>query len=85
MAELSESVTGLVEQFAKLPGIGKKTAERLVVELREKMVPYTRSDSKSSQLPENGNVKDAVEALLALGIKQHLADVYRTFLALHLS
>ena len=29
VAELSESVTRLVEQFAKLPGIGKKSAERL--------------------------------------------------------
>ncbi len=29
MAQLSDSVTRLVEEFAKLPGIGKKTAERL--------------------------------------------------------
>ncbi len=29
MAELSESVTRLVQEFAKLPGIGKKSAERL--------------------------------------------------------
>lgn len=29
MPELTESVTNLIEQFAKLPGIGKKSAERL--------------------------------------------------------
>ncbi len=29
MAELTESVTRLVQEFAKLPGIGKKSAERL--------------------------------------------------------
>lgn len=29
VAELSESVTRLVQEFAKLPGIGKKSAERL--------------------------------------------------------
>ncbi len=29
MAELSESVTRLVQEFARLPGIGKKSAERL--------------------------------------------------------
>jgi recombination protein RecR len=29
MAQLAESVTRLVEEFAKLPGIGKKSAERL--------------------------------------------------------
>ena len=29
MPELTQSVTNLVDQFAKLPGIGKKSAERL--------------------------------------------------------
>ncbi len=29
MAELTQSVTRLIEEFAKLPGIGKKSAERL--------------------------------------------------------
>ena len=29
MAQLSESLTKLVEEFAKLPGIGRKSAERL--------------------------------------------------------
>ena len=29
MSELTESVTRLIEEFAKLPGIGKKSAERL--------------------------------------------------------
>ena len=29
MAELTQSVSNLIEQFAKLPGIGKKSAERL--------------------------------------------------------
>ena len=29
MAQLSDSVTRLIEEFAKLPGIGKKSAERL--------------------------------------------------------
>lgn len=29
MPELTKSVTNLIEQFAKLPGIGKKSAERL--------------------------------------------------------
>ena len=29
MAEITESVAGLIEQFARLPGIGRKSAERL--------------------------------------------------------
>jgi recombination protein RecR len=33
MAEISQSVTELIEQLGKLPGIGKKTAERLAYHL----------------------------------------------------
>ena len=29
MAELTQSVTNLINEFTKLPGIGKKSAERL--------------------------------------------------------
>ena len=29
MSELTQSVTRLIDEFAKLPGIGKKSAERL--------------------------------------------------------
>jgi recombination protein RecR len=33
MSELTQSVTRLIEEFAKLPGIGKKSAERLTYHL----------------------------------------------------
>lgn len=33
MAQLTESVANLIEQFAKLPGIGRKSAERLAYHL----------------------------------------------------
>ncbi|MFW6171272.1 MAG: recombination protein RecR, partial [Planctomycetota bacterium] len=33
MAQLAESVTNLIDQLAKLPGIGKKSAERLAYHL----------------------------------------------------
>lgn len=33
MAQLSESVTRVIEQFARLPGIGRKSAERLTYHL----------------------------------------------------
>ena len=29
MAQLTESVANIIDQFAKLPGIGRKSAERL--------------------------------------------------------
>ena len=64
MAEISQSVTELVEQLGKLPGIGKKTAERLLLELKDKLkvtvmlTPATAAASASS---------DIVNALLSLG------------------
>ncbi|MFN9603804.1 MAG: recombination protein RecR, partial [Planctomycetota bacterium] len=33
MPEISQSVTELIEQLGRLPGIGKKTAERLAYHL----------------------------------------------------
>jgi recombination protein RecR len=39
MAQLSESVTRLIEEFAKLPGIGKKSAERLTYHILRVGVP----------------------------------------------
>ena len=33
MAHLTESVTQLIDEFAKLPGIGRKSAERLAYHL----------------------------------------------------
>ena len=61
--------------LSKLPGIGAKTAERLILELREKLsvdandLPFTNLDMSS----ENQNAalssakKDTIDALVALG------------------
>lgn len=62
--------------LSKIKGIGRKTAERLVLELREKMVPYTKTDATPSDaiLPSSDNVRDAVEALIVLGCRQLVAE-----------
>lgn len=56
----------------KLPGIGKKTAERLVVEMRDSMKQFSVSASVSlndkSALMMSGQ-DEAVSALEALGYK----------------
>ncbi|MDI1320747.1 MAG: Holliday junction branch migration protein RuvA [bacterium] len=74
--------SGDVGLLAKCPGIGKKTAERLVIELRDKLssvllgtVTPSKSDSGSA-LPAGGDnkVRDAVLALVALGYKAPDAD-----------
>jgi len=74
--------TGDVALLAKCPGIGRKTAERLVIELRDKLnpadlgtVPASFGEPKAvgSSGVEN-KIRDAVMALVALGYKAADAD-----------
>jgi len=62
--------------ISKIKGVGQKTAERLIVELREKMVPLAVQNPAASVplLPQKENVRDAIEALMALGCKQVIAE-----------
>jgi holliday junction DNA helicase RuvA len=73
-------VAGDVGLLAKCPGIGRKTAERLVIELRDKLpgagsapIAAAASGSAETPVPEN-KVRDAVMALVALGYKAADAD-----------
>ncbi len=75
-------VAGDVALLAKCPGIGKKTAERLVIELRDKLSPAllaTVAPTKpvpgaaATVTPDN-KLRDAVLALVALGYKAPDAD-----------
>ncbi len=72
--------SGDIGLLAKCPGIGKKTAERLVVELRGKVEggqtisPEVGTSSKANSAPAGGGMQDAVLALLALGVKAEAAD-----------
>lgn len=58
--------------LSQCPGIGKKTAERIVVELRDKVpsfgVPGTSAGSNAAGAP-NETVEEAVAALVTLGFK----------------
>jgi len=69
---------GDVATLAKCPGIGKKTAERLVIELRSKVgsVDSALPSSSSAGQPASGESvhRDAVAALIALGYKASDAD-----------
>lgn len=64
---------GDIRILSAIPGIGKKTAERLVLELKEKV---TRLDLSSvaapepRQMPEDDLLDDVVSALLNLGYKE---------------
>lgn len=58
---------GRTDLISKIPGIGKKTSERLVVELRDKMKPSLCLQSPSGAAEGSGVVSDAIGALIHLG------------------
>lgn len=65
--------------LAKTPGIGKKTAERVIIELKDKLGAFARtqnttplqglSNSSPTSTSEASSKDDAILALLALGYK----------------
>jgi holliday junction DNA helicase RuvA len=59
--------------LSQISGVGRKTAERIVVELKDKIGPAGVWEAKSAQRslsPADQKVNDAVLALMALGFKQ---------------
>lgn len=62
--------TGDVSYLNKVSGIGKKTAEKIIIDLRDKLQKYKNVDGTSSTLREEG---DILEALKTLGYSQNEA------------
>lgn len=65
------------DSLVKLPGIGKKTAERLVIEMRDKLTEWTPSLAQvkgATQTERHQTLQDAISALLSLGYKQQEAN-----------
>ena len=61
-----------VRTLEGIKGIGKKTAERLVVELRDKLA-RTSPETNISPMSHNTLQQDALNALMALGISRNAA------------
>jgi Holliday junction DNA helicase RuvA len=64
---------GDVKALSQISGVGKKTAERIVVELRDKIGAagaWEASSAQRSLSDADQKVNDAVLALMALGFKQ---------------
>jgi Holliday junction DNA helicase RuvA len=62
-----------VKALAQISGVGKKTAERIVVELRDKIGAAGALEAASAKhglSPDDQRINDAVLALMALGFKQ---------------
>ena len=69
-------INGQVQQLTKLPGIGKKSAERLVLELKDKLVKMTQISVETPaaiqpiSVTHSGPSGEAIEALVSLGYAQ---------------
>ncbi len=58
------------DALVKIPGVGKKTAERLVIEMRDRLIDVTNTASMEPNKVKSNNAKEeAFDALLALGYK----------------
>jgi len=69
--DLAAAIAGQdAARLTKVPGVGKKTAERLVLELRDKLSPLTVG-GRAQPAPARG---DVVNALLALGYNDREAQ-----------
>jgi len=64
-----------LDELTRLPGIGKKTAERIILELKDKLgtveLEMESSFAAESQSDHGAIVEQALQALLALGYTQN--------------
>ena len=66
--------------LVRLPGIGKKTAERLVIEMRDKLTDWCQmpnqglSSGAHEKSGRHQSLQDAISALISLGYKQQEAN-----------
>jgi Holliday junction DNA helicase RuvA len=79
VADLVTSIrTGNLQQLTRVPGIGKKTAERLVVELRDKLDLIAGKPATSSTavpaVPLSAIDEDVLSALINLGCPRPAAE-----------
>jgi Holliday junction DNA helicase RuvA len=65
---------GDLVRLTRIPGVGRKTAERMVVELRDKLAAMETSGSARQPAAASGTAADVVSALLNLGYEQHTAE-----------
>jgi len=77
--ELAECVRrNDINSLVRLPGVGKKTAERLIIELRDKLEDWYLEENESSQdgtsaqlsgQTNSRSIREAEDAFIALGYK----------------
>ena len=82
--EVSEFVSCVqrddVAALVKIPGVGKKTAERLIVEVKDKLEEWqghtgtSDTGEASSRHKQNNSIEEAETALISLGYKPQEAS-----------
>jgi len=73
--ELAQAVAaGDVARLTKVPGVGKKTAERLVVELKDKLVALARAAGPARPRAGAGPLEQLSQALVNLGYRAQQAE-----------
>jgi Holliday junction DNA helicase RuvA len=65
--------SGDLASLVKIPGVGKKTAERIVVELRDKLAAMETHETVRAASPA-GPAEDVTSALINLGYEQRAAE-----------
>ena len=73
--ELSKAIrSGDVARLTRIPGVGKKTGERMVLELREKLGPAIASETAAAAGADDATQQEVISALLNLGCTRDAAQ-----------
>jgi Holliday junction DNA helicase RuvA len=64
--------TANIPKLSKIPGIGKKSAERLILELKDKL--KLKKDNSKEKCLTSDLTEDATQALIRLGYNQKIAE-----------
>ncbi|HKK15807.1 MAG TPA: Holliday junction branch migration protein RuvA [Gammaproteobacteria bacterium] len=72
---------GDTDRLTRLPGVGKKTAERLVVEMRDRLKDFLQTTAGDRPMTGAGStagnqIEEAISALISLGYKPQEASRY---------
>jgi len=67
-----------VDSLIRLPGVGRKTAERLIIDMRDRLDKNTNinrsGNGKNGSIHKQSPIEDAVSALVSLGYKPNDAS-----------
>ena len=66
--------SGDLARLTRIPGVGRTTAERMIVELRDKLAAMEIPEDARKPVTTTGTAGDVVSALLNLGYDQHAAE-----------